>query len=184
MLTLTRPQGNTLKSNGSWYATRNYRFKQYKTKKCRNCKVKALCTTSKINGKVLQRSQGQQYIKQNAERVKNDHDTYKRRQAIVEHPFGTIKRQWGYDHILTKKTKQRASADVGLIFIAYNLKRILKLLKTKGVLKDLHKAIICQCRVHIYHITTLYQRIDRFTIESLKLHVLTLNSIFLNYMKI
>lgn len=182
--TYTCPEGNTLKSNGSWYTTRNYRFKQYKTKKCRDCKVRALCTASKVNGKVLQRSQYQEYIENNAQRVEDQRDTYKRRQAIVEHPFGTIKRQWGFDHILTKKTKQRASADVGFIFIAYNLKRILKLLKGKGGLKDLHRAIICQCRVHIYHITTLYKRIDRFTIQSLKLHVLTLNSIFLNYMKI
>ena len=42
----------------------------------------------------------------------------------MEHPFGTIKRQWGFDHIMTKKTKQRASADIGFIFIAYNLKPI------------------------------------------------------------
>ncbi len=27
---------------------------------------------------------------------------YKRRQAIVEQPFGTIKRQWGFSYILTK----------------------------------------------------------------------------------
>ncbi len=36
-----------------------------------------------------------------------------------------MKRQWGFDHIMTKKTKKRASADVGFIFIAYNLKRII-----------------------------------------------------------
>jgi len=35
-----------------------------------------------------------------------------------------MKRQWGFDYILTKKTKARASADVGFIFIAYNLRRI------------------------------------------------------------
>ncbi len=27
--------------------------------------------------------------------LENNTDIYKRRQAIVEHPFGTIKRQWG-----------------------------------------------------------------------------------------
>jgi len=27
--------------------------------------------------------------------LENNPDIYKRRQAIVEHPFGTIKRQWG-----------------------------------------------------------------------------------------
>ena len=128
--TYTCPQGNILKSNGSTYKGRNYRFKQYKTNKCRSCPVRALCTTSKVNGKILQRSEFQQYIEQNAERVFVNPEAYKKRQAIVEHPYGTIKRQWGFDHITTKKTKLRASADVGFIFIAYNLTRIWNLQKS------------------------------------------------------
>lgn len=127
--TYTCPQGNTLKSNGSTYKGRNYRFKQYKTNKCKNCPVRDLCTTSKINGKVIQRSEFQQYIEDNAQRILKNPTAYKKRQAIVEHPYGTIKRQWGFNYITTKKTKQRASADVGLMFIAYNLKRIGNILK-------------------------------------------------------
>jgi hypothetical protein len=53
---------------------------------------------------------------------------YKRRQAIVEHPFGTLKRQWGFSYILTKKGINRASSDVGFMFIAYNLRRIVNIL--------------------------------------------------------
>lgn len=127
--TYTCPQGNTLKSNGSTYKGRNYRFKQYKTNKCKDCPVRDLCTTSKINGKVIQRSEFQQYIEDNAQRILKNPTAYKKRQAIVEHPYGTIKRQWGFNYITTKKTKQRASADVGLMFIAYNLKRIWNILK-------------------------------------------------------
>jgi len=117
------PQGHRMVSNGSWYKSRNYRFKQYKTRACKGCPVRERCTTAK-NGKILQRSEFHTYVEQNAKRVANNKETYKKRQAIVEHPFGTIKRQWGFDHIMTKKTKQRASADIGFIFIAYNLKRI------------------------------------------------------------
>lgn len=139
----TCPEGNTLKSNGSWYQGNNYRFKQYKTNKCKNCPVRALCTTSKANGKVLQRSEYHQYIEDNAVRVSQNPEAYKRRQAIVEHPYGTIKRQWGFDHVMTKKSKQRASADVGLIFIAYNLKRIWNIIKqTKTTLYQYYTMII------------------------------------------
>ena len=91
--------------------------------------MRALCTTSKVNGKVLQRSEFHQYIEQNAKRVAQNPKAYKKRQAIVEHPYGTIKRQWGFNHITTKRTKLRASADVGLIFIAYNLTRIWNIIK-------------------------------------------------------
>jgi transposase len=76
------PQGNILKSNGSFYKGRNYRFKQYKTKKCKTCPVRHLCTTAKANGKVIQPSEFQQYIEQNAQRVLQNHKAYKKRQAI------------------------------------------------------------------------------------------------------
>ncbi len=42
----------------------------------------------------------------------------------MEHPYGTIKRQWGYSYIMTKKGIAHASADVGLIMTAYNLRRL------------------------------------------------------------
>ena len=65
---------------------------------------------------------------------------YRRRQAIVEHPYGTIKRYWGFSYIVTKKGIERAAADVGLMFTAYTLKRIMNILDPvilKAYLKEL-----------------------------------------------
>nr|WP_317129196.1 IS1182 family transposase [Formosa sediminum] len=101
--TYTCPEVNILKSNGSIYKARNYNFKQYKTTKCKACPARALCTTSKVNGKVVQRSEFHKYIEANVKSVLQNPDAYKKRQAIVEHPYGTIKRQWSFDHIMTKK---------------------------------------------------------------------------------
>jgi transposase len=122
--TYTCPANQTLESTQTWYKTRGYRFKQYKTPACSNCPVKAECTKSK-NGKIIHRSEYQPAVEQNKVNIQNDPDFYKQRQALVEHPFGTMKRQWGFDHIMTKKSKKHASADVGLIFIAYNIRRLL-----------------------------------------------------------
>jgi len=58
----------------------------------------------------------------------------------VEHSYGTIKRQWGFCYILTKKGIARASSDVGFMFIAYNLRRIGNIL-TMNVLKEYLKAL-------------------------------------------
>jgi len=69
-----------------------------------------------------------QFIEQNKINIESNKEYYKRRQAIVEHPYGTLKRQWGFYYIMTKKGKERASADVGLMFIAYNLRRIINIL--------------------------------------------------------
>ena len=76
---------------------------------------------------MIQRSEFVTYIQENKDRILEKQQVYRRRQAIVEHPFGTIKRQWGFDYILTKKGRERASADVGLMFTAYNLRRIMNI---------------------------------------------------------
>jgi len=59
----------------------------------------------------------------------------------VEHPYGTLKRQWGFSYILTKKGIGRASSDVGFMFIAYNLRRIGNIL-TMNVLKEYLRILI------------------------------------------
>ena len=118
------PQGNKLTSNGNYYNTRNYRFKRYLSSECRNCPVKQECSKAKY-GKAIQRSEYQTYIDKNKEHIEENKQYYRQRQAIVEHPYGTIKRQWGFDHIITKKYIERAKADVGFILTAYNLKRII-----------------------------------------------------------
>ena len=141
----TCPQGHALTSNQTWYKARNYKFKQYKTKACKGCPVRDECTTAKVNGKVIQRSEFTQNIKRNAQRIHVNQKLYKKRQALVEHPFGTIKRQWGFDHIMTKKGIPAASADFGLIAIAYNLRRLFNLKTIKAplynVLKKLFKVL-------------------------------------------
>src|SRR5690606_25695761 len=101
--TYTCPQGHALTSNQTQYKARNYTFKQYKTTACKSCSVRNQCTTAKANGKIIQRSEFTQYIQENGARVKTNEALYKKRQALVEHPYGTIKRQWGFDHIVTKQ---------------------------------------------------------------------------------
>lgn len=132
----TCPQGELLKTNGRWYQNFNARFKQYKTKACQGCKARSLCTTAK-NGKLISRSEYNPYYEQNHKRVEQNKQLYKRRQAIVEHPFGTIKRQWGFSYISTKKGMQKASADVGLMFTAYNLRRIINIIGKDALTKYL-----------------------------------------------
>ena len=89
---------------------------------------KADCTTSKRNGRIIQRSEHVENVERNRRYVERHTELYKQRQAIVEHPYGTIKRQWGFDYIMIKRYKTRVSADVGLIFVAYNLRRLINIL--------------------------------------------------------
>lgn len=127
------PQGKRLTSTGTIYNKGRNRpspfvFKQYRNAKaCKSCPVKSLCTTNK-SGRLIERNIHTPLYEQNARNIEANPELYRQRQSIVEHPYGTIKRQWGFCHVLTKKGKQHASADVGLMFIAYNLKRILNII--------------------------------------------------------
>lgn len=130
------PQKQQLTTIGTWYKGKNYNFKRYTTKACSSCQAKPLCSTA-TKGKGIHRSEFHEYIQDNKVRVEQNKALYKRRQAIVEHPYGTIKRQWGFSYIMTKKGSQRASADLGLVMIAYNLRRIINILGMEGLRKYL-----------------------------------------------
>ena len=83
----------------------------------------------------------QSITKKNRKAYQEKEHLYKRRQAIVEHPYGTLKRQWGFSYILTKRGMSRASSDVGFMFIAYNLKRIGNIL-TRDRLKEYLRILV------------------------------------------
>jgi len=139
--TYTCPQGQTMTTNGSWYKKINRNsisyVRHFKTKACRHCPVRLLCTTSpKERGRVIERSQYQQTVEQNNTRVKTEKEKYRRRQQIVEHPFGVIKRQWGYDHVLLKGLG-KVEAELGLIFTVYNLRRLITIFGAKELIKKL-----------------------------------------------
>ena len=135
------PAKQTLITNGNWYLKRSYRVKQYKTKHCKDCSLKPSCTKAR-GQRIIERHEFAEALERNKKAIVENPDTYKQRQALVEHPFGTMKRAWGFDHIMTKKTMKHASADVGFIFIAYNLKRILKIIGIDALMELLVSILV------------------------------------------
>lgn len=141
--TYTCPQGKILTTNGTEYqktpTTNSYAVKHYKTTECHTCPARSLCT-KRLRGRLIERSEFTPYIEQNKQNIASRPELYKQRQSIVEHPYGTIKRQWGFYYIITKKGMKRASADVGLMFIAYNMRRLMNIIDAstfKKFLKEL-----------------------------------------------
>jgi transposase/IS5 family transposase len=133
----TCPQGHVLKTNGRWYAKTHgqnvTQVKHYKTNACSTCKVKYQCTRNK-HGRLIERSEYAESVEKNDNRVKQNLDIYRKRQEIIEHIFGTIKRQWGYDHILLKGLEKN-NGEFGLIYLIYNFRRIVNILDDKMIKK-------------------------------------------------
>ena len=141
--TFTCPLGQTLKSNGQWY-DRKYdeyitRVKHYKTSKCKICPAATVCTSNE-KGRILERSENAEAIERNTQRLRKDPSIYSARQQIIEHVFGTIKRQWGYDHILLKGLRKN-DGEFGLIYLVYNFRRIINILGVEEVKKWIEKVI-------------------------------------------
>jgi len=132
----TCPEGEVLTSVGTWFKGKNAKFKQYRTKACMSCEAKSKCSIAK-RGKVISRSEYQPYYQKNKKLNEQHRDLYKQRQAIVEHPYGTIKRQWGFSYIITKRGIDKAAADVGLMFTAYNFKRLINIIGKENLTKYL-----------------------------------------------
>ena len=128
----TCPQAELLTTNGRWHQAKTYRFKRYTTKACKTCKAKPECSKAHC-GKAIQRSEFQEYVDRNKNLINQNKQLYRKRQQIVEHPYGTIKRQWGFNYIITKKYIQRAEADFGFIMTAYNLRRIINIIGARNL---------------------------------------------------
>jgi hypothetical protein len=86
---------------------------------------------------LIHRSEFAEYYEVNRGNKEEKEHLYESRQTIVEHHYGTLKRQGGFSYILTKMGMERAISDVGLMFIAYNFRRIGNILIRDPLMKYL-----------------------------------------------
>jgi transposase len=66
-------------------------------------------------------------------RIEDNKEKLKERMCLSEHPFGTVKWYNGA-HYLLCKGKEKASAELGLSFLAYNITRAINMIGTKALI--------------------------------------------------
>ncbi len=85
------PSGNEMKrAVGNGTSRGNYKAFIYKTSSCKGCPIRDSCTKNK-SGRIIERTEYQDVIDENRERVLGNKDYYKLRQQIIEHQFGVLK---------------------------------------------------------------------------------------------
>jgi len=62
--------------------------------------------------------------------IRDDIPTQKLRLCLSEHPFGTVKWYHGAHYLLCKGI-EKATAELGLSFLVYNMKRAINMVGTK-----------------------------------------------------
>lgn len=124
------PEGNLLKCTTKKEDAEEKNYSNIDA--CSKCKYKANCTTSKI-GRILKRKPLDYIADEMQERLKNNMDKYKKRQTIIEHPFGTIKRTMNFYYLLTRKFRM-VIGEVSLAFFSYNLKRAITIMGINNII--------------------------------------------------
>lgn len=112
--------------------------KNYKRYTCEDfdvCGKKEICTSAK-GGRSVTRFEEEACIEKIARNTMQKKDLYKKRGSIVEHPFGTIKRQFGYTYFLTRGLES-VNTEASLICLAYNLKRLINIMGVRELIEKI-----------------------------------------------
>jgi transposase len=100
-------------------------LKYYRARGCKGCALKSRCTRNKGN-RTITREENEHLMEAMAARMRAQPHKFKLRKTLAEHPFGTIKRWFGYTHFLMKGLA-KVRCEWSLTTLAYNLKRVLNL---------------------------------------------------------
>lgn len=109
----------------------------YSTNKCNSCRNKNKCTLSP-RGRQIHRWEYAEVIDKLKERLGQKPEIVNRRQAIIEHIFGTMKKIWNY-YGLQHRGLENASTEAALMCLTYNIRRAISILGTKQLIASLQK---------------------------------------------
>jgi transposase len=100
-------------------------LRYYRARDCKHCALKKQCTRNRGN-RTITREEDEALMEAMAARVAAAPQKMKLRKALCEHPFGTIKRWFGYTYFLVKGL-EKVRCEWSLMTLAYNFKRVLNL---------------------------------------------------------
>lgn len=135
----TCPAGKILRPHNKKTALRrNY----YNKTACSNCAYRDICVRGERGFRAVTRGRYATIYEETDKRTRENMDIYKRRQQIVEHPFGTVKHSMhGYYFLL--RTRRKVRTEVALLFLGYNLKRAYNVLGFKELMARLDAVSLC-----------------------------------------
>jgi transposase len=104
----------------------------YWSSACPRCPIKAKCTTTDYRR--IRRWKHEAVLEAMQQRLDRQPELMRVRRQTVEHPFGTLKHWMGWTHFLTK-TLARVRTEMSLHVLAYNLKRVIRILGIEELLR-------------------------------------------------
>jgi hypothetical protein len=117
---LLHPRGQPQQKNGV-LRTRYTR----PVSQCQDCPLKAVCLTTPDSPRSVYRSEHAERVAAHRQRM-DEHGAERMRQrsGLVEHPFGTLKRWFGWDHFLVRGF-EKVGGEMSIMVLGYNLTRVI-----------------------------------------------------------
>jgi hypothetical protein len=107
---------------------------KYWSSACPRCPIKAQCTTGDYRR--ITRWEHEAVMEAMQDRLDRQPEIMRVRRRTVEHPFGTLKLWMGASHFLTR-TLKHVRTEMSLHVLAYNLKRVMRILGIGEMLRVL-----------------------------------------------
>jgi transposase len=95
---------------------------------CDACPLRSRCLSTKTPTRTVYRWEHEPVLERHRARMKNADAQMRRRSALVEHPFGTLKCRAGYRHFLLRGLN-KVRGEWSLMALCYNLSRVLSIVK-------------------------------------------------------
>ena len=105
---------------------------RYWSSNCKTCTMKMQCTPGEQRR--ISRWEHEDILEAMQARLDHSPEIMRIRRETVEHPFGTIKFWMGSAHFLTR-TMERVSTEMSLHVLAYNMKRMMKIMGAAGLMQ-------------------------------------------------
>jgi hypothetical protein len=94
---------------------------------CGTCQLRPRCLTPKAPYRTIGRWEHEDVLERHRARMQGAAELMRRRSALVEHPFGTIKCRAGYRHFLVRSFN-KVRGEWSLMALCYNFTRVLNIL--------------------------------------------------------
>jgi transposase len=129
------PNGKELTQRGNFRIKDGIKKIKYQCSDCIGCKDYNLCTTSK-DGRSLEISENHEQMEKFREktRTKLGKKIIQKRKELVEHPYGTIKRNLGFTYFMQTGI-ENVKAEFSFIAFIYNFKRVVNIIGVKGLIE-------------------------------------------------
>lgn len=108
---------------------------------CQGCPLMAICLSKPDSPRSVYRSEHAERVAAHRQRMdEQGSERMRQRAGLVEHPFGTLKRWFGWDHFLVRGF-EKVSGEMSIMVLGYNLTRVINTLGVSAFVESCARSL-------------------------------------------